>query len=113
MDRLPPVPKTPNCVSSQADPADRLHYIAPIAAPDALDRAVAWLEANERGTVEARGPGWAHVVTVTKWLRFRDDVHLLVADGVLHVRSASRLGKGDLGVNRRRVEALRAAVVPT
>lgn len=43
--------------------------------------------------------------------RFVDDVEFLLdADaGVIHVRSASRLGYSDLGVNRRRVEAIRQA----
>ncbi|MEY2896226.1 MAG: hypothetical protein RL669_495, partial [Pseudomonadota bacterium] len=31
------------------------------------------------------------------------------AEGVIHVRSASRLGRRDFGVNRERVEAIRAA----
>lgn len=40
---------------------------------------------------------------------FVDDVEfLLEAAGAIQVRSASRLGKGDLGVNRARIEAIRA-----
>jgi uncharacterized protein (DUF1499 family) len=41
-----------------------------------------------------------------------DDVEFLWSgeDGVLHVRSASRTGRWDLGVNRRRVERIRAAL---
>lgn len=54
-----------------------------------------------------------HAVFVTRWLRFRDDVHFALDDerGVIHVRSASRVGHSDLGTNRRRVEAIRTAFV--
>jgi uncharacterized protein (DUF1499 family) len=48
----------------------------------------------------------------SKWMGFVDDVEFLsdAAAGVIHVRSASRLGRRDFGVNRQRVEALRAAI---
>jgi uncharacterized protein (DUF1499 family) len=48
----------------------------------------------------------------TRLLRFVDDVELAYDEqaGVIHVRSASRLGRRDFGVNRARVEALRALI---
>ncbi len=41
---------------------------------------------------------------------FVDDVEFLLDDSkkVIHVRSASRLGKSDLGINRKRIETIRA-----
>jgi uncharacterized protein (DUF1499 family) len=41
---------------------------------------------------------------------FVDDVEFFLDEGanVIHVRSASRLGQSDLGVNRKRVETIRA-----
>jgi uncharacterized protein (DUF1499 family) len=44
---------------------------------------------------------------------FVDDLelHLRAAEGVIAVRSASRLGYSDLGVNRRRIEDLRALLI--
>ncbi len=49
---------------------------------------------------------------VSSWLlRFVDDLEVLIeSDGELVVRSASRVGRGDLGVNRRRVERIRSAL---
>ena len=46
------------------------------------------------------------------WLKFTDDLELALDTSarVIHVRSASRIGRGDLGVNRKRVEAIRAAM---
>ncbi|HWA36457.1 MAG TPA: DUF1499 domain-containing protein [Burkholderiales bacterium] len=105
--------RTPNCVSSQADPADAEHYIAPIAfkgtpveAMAAAKRAVASME---RATLVREAPGYLYAEFRSKLLGFVDDVELYFDEraGVFHVRSASRLGRRDFGVNRRRVEALR------
>jgi uncharacterized protein (DUF1499 family) len=54
----------------------------------------------------------AHAVFTTRLLRFRDDVHLQLreAEGLIAIRSCSRVGHSDLGTNRRRVEALRTAL---
>ena len=43
---------------------------------------------------------------------FVDDVEFTYddKDGVIQLRSASRLGRGDFGVNRRRIEAIRALI---
>ena len=64
-----------------------------------------------QATLETREPQYVHAVFKTRLLRFRDDFEArLDADaGVIQVRSASRLGYSDLGANRRRVEAIRAA----
>ena len=45
----------------------------------------------------------------TRWMRFVDDAEFWFdpAAGAVQLRSASRLGKGDLGINRARIEALR------
>ena len=59
--------------------------------------------------VDAR-PDYLYAQLTTKWLRFVDDAEFWAsaAEGVIHVRSASRVGRRDFGVNRRRVEAIRA-----
>ncbi len=50
----------------------------------------------------------------SRWLRFVDDLELAVETqaGVIHVRSASRLGRRDFGVNRKRVEEIRSLYRP-
>jgi uncharacterized protein (DUF1499 family) len=54
-------------------------------------------------------PDYLYATFETRWLRFVDDAEFLLDPGarVIHVRSASRLGRKDFGVNRARVEALR------
>src|SRR5579859_7952242 len=110
--RLAPCRRTPNCVSSQTDPADREHYIAPLAfhgRADDLRRAV---ESMERATVIKAERNYVYAEYRTKLMRYVDDLELYYDEkqGLVHVRSASRLGRRDFGVNRNRVEALRRII---
>jgi uncharacterized protein (DUF1499 family) len=114
--KLAPPKTTPNCVSSQADTADAEHYIAPIAfkgdtaaAMAAIRRAV---EGMRDTTVIRQQGGYLYAEYRSKLMRFVDDVELVYDEkaGLIHVRSASRLGRRDMGVNRARIEALRARI---
>jgi len=110
--RLAPCKRTPNCVSSQADAADHEHYIAPISfrGPSvSLRRAV---ESMARATVIKAEGNYLYAEYRTKLLRYVDDLELYYDEkpGLVHVRSASRLGRRDFGVNRARVEALRGII---
>lgn len=114
--RLAPPKRSPNSVSSQADPADAEHYIAPIpfkgdaaAAMAAVRKAV---EGMEGATVIRQGGGYLYAEYRTKVMRFVDDVEFQfeAKTGLIHVRSSSRLGRRDFGVNRARVEALRTRI---
>lgn len=116
--RLAPCPTSPNCVSSQTPSEDAEHLIAPLAFPPAAqgDPARAWevleraVRELERTIVITARPGYLHAEASTALLGFVDDLECLLdpAARVIHVRSASRVGYSDLGVNRKRVEALRA-----
>lgn len=109
--RLAPCKSTPNCVSSQADLADAQHYIAPIALKkDAIAQVRKAVESMPRARVVQAEPGYLYAEFTSKLMGFVDDVEFLYdpAKGVVHVRSASRLGRSDFGVNRDRVERLRA-----
>ena len=106
MSRLLPPPPTPNCVSSRVEPSHPA-YVAPIRAP--FDAVRAALLALPRSELAEAAEGYARVVVQTAVFRFRDDVEIEADGDVVHVRSASRVGHSDLGVNRRRVEALRRA----
>jgi uncharacterized protein (DUF1499 family) len=115
--RLKPCPPTPNCVCSQA--TDAPHAIAPLRYEGDGAAAFARLEALVAdwpgAVIVAEGEGYLHAEVPTRWLRFVDDVELLLdpAARVIHVRSASRLGYSDLGANRRRVEAIRSRFSPS
>jgi uncharacterized protein (DUF1499 family) len=108
--RLAPCRPSPNCVSSQAAPADREHYIAPIAFRGSMAELRRAVERMERATVITAEGHYLYAEYRTKLLRYVDDVELYYDEkrGLVHVRSASRLGRRDFGVNRKRIEALRA-----
>jgi uncharacterized protein (DUF1499 family) len=114
--RLAPVRPSPNNVSSQADPADAEHFIAPIAwngdAAGARAAAARAVSGMEGATILRQEGNYLYAEYRTKLMRFVDDVELLhdAKSGVIHVRSASRLGRRDFGVNRARVEALRRRI---
>jgi len=100
--------RSPNCVSSQADPADREHYIAPIHGTMAAVRKA--VESLPRTTIVREGKNYLYAEFRTKLLRYVDDVEFFSDGSVIHVRSCSRLGRRDFGVNRKRVEALRSLI---
>ena len=119
--QLKPPANNPNSVSSQASlhashPFRAYADIAPLAYTGdgvaAFARAVAIVKAMPGTTVVDEKPGYVYAQCQTRWLKFTDDLELALDESarVIHVRSASRLGKSDLGVNRKRVEAIRAAM---
>jgi uncharacterized protein (DUF1499 family) len=110
--RLAPCKRSPNCVSSQADPSDKEHYIAPISysgTMEALGKAIAGLSLATLIKVEGN---YLYAEFRTPFLRFVDDVEFLKDGEVLHVRSASRLGRRDFKANRNRIEQLRSFLTP-
>jgi len=110
--RLAACKRSPNCVSSQADPGDAEHYIAPIAFKGSVAALRGAVEAMPRSTVVRQDGNYLYAEFRTKLLRYVDDLELWYDEraGLVHVRSASRLGRRDFGVNRKRVEALRALI---
>lgn len=110
--RLAPCKHTPNCVSSQADPQDSEHYIAPIAFRGDFSRLKNAVESMERSTVIKAEGNYLYAEYRTKLMRYVDDLELWYDQpaGMVHVRSSSRLGRRDFGVNRKRVEALRQLI---
>jgi uncharacterized protein (DUF1499 family) len=110
---LPPCPSTPNCVSTQAK--SPIHAIAPISyrgsAEEAMARIVAIVGSMPRTTIVERKPTSLRAEFRTRLFRFVDDVmfELDQTKKTIEFRSASRVGRSDLGVNRKRMEAIRAA----
>ncbi|WP_162925737.1 DUF1499 domain-containing protein [Isoalcanivorax indicus] len=113
---LPACPDAPHCVSSLETREDR--QVAPLRGGDSLASAEARLTAllDELPRVD-----WTRIVTGdaihihavfrTRLMRFRDDVNFWIQpDGMIQVRSSSRIGYHDMGANRRRVEQLREAL---
>lgn len=112
---LAPCPSTPNCVVSQG--ADAQHAIAPLTYTSA-DPAVAMttlrqvVERQPRSEIITEGDRYLYAEFTSRLMGFVDDVEFYAdpaEPGVIQVRAAARLGESDLGVNRKRIETIRAA----
>jgi len=110
--KLTPCPATPNCVCSDY-PDDSAHFIAPIKI-DAEDRLAVIRDAilNLGGTLVDEQENYLSATFSSTLFGFVDDLEVRrdTVNQLLQIRSASRVGKGDLGVNRNRVELLRQQV---
>ena len=119
--RLKPPSPTRNSVSSQAalmadHPQRAYASIDPL--PLRAGGAAASIKALETVllampgvTIVEQRPGYLYAQAQTRWLKFVDDVEFWAnpASGAIELRSASRMGSEDFGVNRKRIEAIRAA----
>lgn len=117
--RLKPPARTPNSVSSQADlypdhPQAQYAAIAPLEyqgdAKTAMTKLVRVVQAQPGTVIVSQTDGYLYAQSTTRLLRFTDDVEfwLDTANNEIHVRSASRIGRKDFGVNRQRIETIRA-----
>ncbi|HEY8096824.1 MAG TPA: DUF1499 domain-containing protein [Methylobacter sp.] len=110
--KLAPCPSSPNCVSSQA--SDEGHFIAPFKITGNVEAAWAALKnaliSQSRTVITNENGDTLHAQATSLVFRFVDDIDaILDADArLIHIRSASRVGYGDFGVNRKRVENLRS-----
>ena len=111
--RLGPCPDIPNCVSTQAPVDDAEHYIEPISytgtVANARHHLLTVIHQMPLTTLITDEPDYLYFEFRTPLMRFVDDVEFYFDDEahLIHFRSASRLGKGDMGTNRKRMEAIR------
>ena len=108
---LPPCGLLPNCVNSENGTDGSA--IDPIpASPEQWQALKNWLGSQEKWTITSVEGDFVQAVAKTPWMRFRDEVQMRFDEGagVIQVRSSSRLGIGDMGANRARVESLRTQV---
>jgi len=113
--KLKAAPSSPNAVSSQA--TGGYHQIAPLACKGSQEQAMKALKAIVESTPNARigemRPDYLYAEYTSALMGFVDDVEFYFPPGgnIIHVRSASRLGHSDFGVNRKRIETIRARLV--
>ena len=108
--RLRPCPASPNCVSSESGNTNqRMDAIPFTGGPeDALERLTMVVAGMPRARVVTADGDYMHAEFASSVFRFVDDVEFRVdaGAGVIHFRSASRVGHSDLGANRKRMEAI-------
>jgi len=121
--KLKPPSMTENSVTSQAalypgHPQRKYADIAPLPlkgdGPATLARIKAIVEGMDGAKVVKSEPDYLYAQFTTRLMKYVDDVEFWfdAAANVIQVRSASRVGRGDMGVNRKRIEAVRAAYDP-
>jgi len=100
-----------NCTASTATSSrnliEALSYKVP--ASDAIAEFSRLITSQSGTQIITQQPNYLHATYKTTLLGYTDDLELLLDEstGILNVRSASRIGKSDLGANRKRIEALR------
>jgi uncharacterized protein (DUF1499 family) len=107
---LAPCPETPNCVCSECEQGQA--FVLPF--PCEGDPDASWLQVQQAlldlgGAIVRVENDYLAATFKSPLFRFVDDVELRLdrSNGVIHIRSASRVGRSDLGKNRERVEAIR------
>ena len=109
--KLSPCPDSPNCVSSQAE--DSEHFIEPISfngnGAEAISNIIDIIKSMKRTKIIKSANDYLHVEFTSAIFRFVDDVEFYISqsENFIHLRSASRVGYSDMGVNRKRIEAIR------
>jgi uncharacterized protein (DUF1499 family) len=109
--KLAPCPNSPNCVCSQS--SDAAHKIAPLTFASTPEQAIANLkniiQSLPKTQIITESQDYLYVEFKSALLGFVDDVEFYLDRNakVIQVRSASRLGQSDLGVNRKRIESIR------
>jgi uncharacterized protein (DUF1499 family) len=111
--KLTSCPGSPNCVCS-CFPQDVLHTIEPLTYRstqiEAIEALKQIIRRTDRAAIVVESPDYIYAEFTSKLMGFVDDVEFYAnpSENSIQVRSASRLGKSDLGANRKRIEVIRA-----
>ncbi len=112
--KLAPCPASPNCVSSQS--SDKDHAVEPFpftgTPVEAMAKLKVVLSTMPRARIVTATENYLHAEFTSALFRFVDDVEFRLDESArtIHLRSASRVGSSDLGVNRKRIEDLRESM---
>ncbi len=104
-------PSSPNCVSSQS--TDKEHFVEPLSYSSSTPEAMATLKniilQKKRAKIVTETGTYLRVEFTSALWQFVDDVEFSFDENakLIHMRSASRLGHSDFGVNRKRIEDIR------
>lgn len=110
---LPSCGNAPNCVSSKAEIRDKQHFILPFEIKTKPEQAWEALKMaiikQPRMIITHETPTTLHAEATSLMFQFVDDINVMLdkESELIHIRSTSRVGHGDFGVTRRRLEALR------
>ncbi|MFP4209135.1 MAG: DUF1499 domain-containing protein [Wenzhouxiangella sp.] len=107
--KLAPCPASPNCVSSEVGtPEDKLVEPFPLTIWGRIPSVIE----DMGGNITAQDADYIAAEFTSRIFRFVDDIEFRRGDEHVHVRSASRVGRSDLGANASRVAQLRDRLSP-
>lgn len=106
---LSPCPESPNCITSYIHNGDRGHYMAPIKfsmlTAKAKKKVLNYLENASNIKIIKKSDSYIYAEVTSMIFRFVDDMELYFSsEGVMHFRSASRVGYSDLGTNKSHIK---------
>lgn len=103
--------KKPNCCSSEAsDSSKQIARLSDNGDPKAAIAKLAGIvKATERTEIIEQTDDYLYAEFSTPTMGFTDDVEFYAANGEIQLRSASRVGYSDWGVNRKRLNTIVAA----
>lgn len=103
-----PCPDKPNCVSSFATTEQHGIEALKVTAPEDFKKLAGILKAIDNCAIITEEDAYIRAEFTSSLMGYVDDVEFALVADTIHVRSASRLGYSDLGVNRERIESIRA-----
>lgn len=109
---LKPCPDSPNCVCSMHSD-DKKHFIEPILPKENISEVrlaiEKFLKSDGNISIAQSTQEYIHAAFKVPFTSFIDDVEFYFPsnENIVHVRSASRKGYSDLGVNKARVNRLK------
>ena len=110
---LQPCPASPNCVCSEAhSQSSEQHALEPIKARYGAWKKLTTIITKQGGVIQQDNGSYLHATFTSPVFRYVDDVELRLDEdqGLIHIRSASRVGQSDFGANRQRVERIMRAL---
>jgi len=111
--QLHPCPESPSCVCSEAHSRDDAeHGVSPVVLNYGAWARLKHVITEQGGVIDQDDGLYLHATFTSSLFRFVDDVELRLDSeaGVIHIRSASRAGRSDFGVNRQRIDHIMAAL---
>jgi len=110
---LTPCPDSPNCVCSELHTTtDAEHFIEAIQGDKSTWDKLKSVLTQQGGEIVQADDNYMHATFRSPVFQYVDDVELRLdeSSNTIHIRSASRMGRKDFGVNRARIQALKKAL---
>jgi len=107
-------PDSPNCVCSESHSKDDAqHFIKAIAGNDKIWARFKQVIIEQGGHIKTEKGDYMHITFSTSVFHYVDDVEARFdrGEGLIHIRSASRIGRSDFGVNRKRMQRIKKALL--